>query len=87
MDVRGAGAGQRLFGDAPLGAPVDESEPSRRIADRDIVGDRQVRNERQLLEDADDAGAIGGGGRVEGDLAAVEHDASFVRLHDAGQDS
>ena len=76
MDVRGAGARERLLGDAPLRAPVDEAEPSRRIADRDIVGDRQVRNERQLLEDADDAGAIGGGGRVEGDIAAVEHDAS-----------
>ena len=64
VDVRRARARERLLGDAPLRAPVDQAEPARRIADRDVVGDRQVGNERQLLEDADDAGAIGGGGRV-----------------------
>ncbi len=52
---------------------------------RDVVGDREVGNERQLLEDADDAGAVGGGGRVEGDLRAVEHDAPGVGPDDAGQ--
>ncbi len=64
VDVRRAGALERLLGDAPLRAPVDQAEALRRIADGDVVGDREIGDERQLLEDADDAGAVGGGRRV-----------------------
>ena len=83
MDVGRAGALERLLGEAPLRAPVDEAEAARRIGDGDVVGDRQFGNERKLLEDADDAGAIGGGRRIEGDFRSVEHDASGVRRDDA----
>ena len=83
VDVRRAGALQRFLGDAPLRPPVDQSEPAGRVADGNIVGDREVGNERKLLEDADDAGAIGGGRQVEGNLVAIKHNASRVRLHDA----
>ena len=86
MDVGRSGALERLLGEAPLRAPVNHPEAARRIGDGDIVGDRKVGNERKLLENADDAGAIGGGGRIEGDFRAIEHDASGVRRYDAGQD-
>ena len=62
MDVRRAGARERLLGDAPLRAPVDQAEAQRRIADRDVVGDREVGDQRQFLEDADDAGALAAAG-------------------------
>ena len=81
-----AGACERFLGDPPLRPPVDQSELQRRIADGDVVGDREIGDERQFLEDADDAGANGGGGRIEGDLRAVENDASGVRPDDAGKD-
>ena len=86
MDVRRAGALERFLGEAPLRASVDHSEAPRRIGDRNVVGDRKVGNERQLLEDAHDPGAIGGGGRVETDLGPVEDDASGIRRHHARQD-
>ena len=70
MDVLGAGARQRLLGDAALRAAVDQAEAARRIADRDVVGDRQVGDQRQFLEDAGDAGRVGGGRRGERDRAA-----------------
>ena len=70
MDVLGAGARQRLLGDARA-APRRSIRPKRgrRIADDDVVGDRQVGDQRQFLEDADDAGLVGGGRRGEGHLA------------------
>ena len=58
MDVLGAGARQRCLGHAALRAPVDQAEAARRVADRDVVGDREVGDQRQLLEDADDAGRV-----------------------------
>ena len=86
MDVRRSGALERFLGEAPLRAPVDQPETARRIGDGDVVGDRKVGNERKLLEDADNAGAIGGGRRIEGDFRPVEHDAPCVRRYDARQD-
>ena len=46
---------------------VDQPEAARRVADRDVVGDREVGDQRQLLEDADDAGRVGRGRRRERD--------------------
>ena len=86
VNVGRAGARERFLCEAALGAPVDEPEPDRRTADGDVVGDRQVGNERQLLEDADDAGAVRGGGGVEGDVRPVKHDAAGVGPDDARQD-
>ena len=86
MDVGRSGARERILGEAPLRAPVDQPETARRIGDGDVVGDRKVGNERKLLEDADNAGAVGGGRRIESDFRPVEHDASGVRRDDAGQD-
>jgi hypothetical protein len=85
MNVGGAGPGERLLGDPPLRAPIDHSEAARRIADADVVGDRKIGNERQLLKDADDARAVGRAGRVESDLRAIQDDAAGVRLDDPGQ--
>ena len=65
MDVVAAGARERFLGDATLGPSVDQPEAFRRIADGDVVGDREVGDERQFLEDADDAGLVGCGGSGE----------------------
>ena len=86
MDVVGAGARERFLGNAALRAPVDQPEAARRIADRDVVGDRQVRDQRQLLEDAGDAGGLRVGGRRERDRRAVEQHAALVGRDDAGHD-
>ena len=54
---------------------VDQAEALRRVGDADVVGDRQVGHQRQLLEDADDAGRVGlGRGCAKRDRRAVEHD-------------
>ena len=86
MDVQRAGALERLLGEAPLRTPVDQPETTRWVGDRDVVRDRKVGNERKLLEDADNAGAVGGGWRIERDFRPVQHDASCVRRNDARQD-
>ncbi len=65
-------------------APVDQAEAARRVGDQDVVGHRQVRDQRQFLEHADDAGRIGGGGVGEAHRRAVERHGAGVGLHDAG---
>src|ERR1700677_2379774 len=86
MDFGRSGSLERLLGQATLRAPVDHPKATRRIRYGDVVGDGELENERKLLENADDAGAIGGGGGIEGDFRAVEHDATRVPRDDAGED-
>ena len=86
MDVVGAGARERLLGHAALRAAVDQAEAARRVADRDVVGDRQVGDQRQLLEDAGDAGRVGRRRRRERDRLAVEQHPALVGRDDAGHD-
>ena len=86
MDVFGAGARQRRLGDAALRALVDQAEAARRVGDADVVGHAQVRHQRQLLEDAGDAGVDGILRMREAPLVALQHDAALVGLHDAGHD-
>ena len=86
MDVVGAGARQRFLGHAALRAAVDQPEAARRIADRDVVGDREVGDQRQLLEDAGDAGRMGRGRRCKRDRLAVEQHAALVGRDDARHD-
>ena len=47
---------------------------------------RQMREQRELLEDAGDAGLGGGGGIAEPDGSALELHGAGVRLHDPGHD-
>ena len=86
MNVGRAGALERFLSEASLRAPVDQPEAARRIGDCDVIGDRKVGNERKLLEDADNAGAIGGGRRIEGDFGSVEENAAGIGRDYAGQD-
>ena len=86
MDVGRSGTRQRLLGDGALLLAVDHAEALRRVADDDIVGDRKVRDERQFLEDANDAGIVGSRRRSEGYLLAVEYHLALVRLDDARHD-
>ena len=86
VDVLGAGAGQRPLGEPPLRAPVDHAEPQGRMDERDVVGDREIGNQRQFLEDADDSGAARRRRRIERDRSAVEDDTAGVRRDDARQD-
>jgi hypothetical protein len=46
VDAFGPGTGQRVLGQAALGPPVDEPEAARRVADGDVVGHGQVRDQR-----------------------------------------
>ena len=62
VDVVAADARQRVLGDAALRPAVDHAEARGRVGDDDVVGHRQIGDQREFLEDADDAGGVGGGG-------------------------
>ena len=77
---------QRL-GRASRGAPVEDPEPPRRsVADEDVLGDRQVREEARLLVDDRDTERPGVGGPVDLRRLAIQKDRPAVGLVDAGQD-
>ena len=68
-------------------APGDRTEPTcRRVADTDVLRDRQVGEEAGLLVDDRDSHRSGVCWAVEGDDLAVEHHGPGVRLMDPGQD-
>src|SRR5262249_47734435 len=69
-----------------LRALVDQPETARRIGNADIVRDRQVGKQRQLLEDAHDPGAVGRERVREARLGPVIADRALVGLDDAGDD-
>ncbi len=86
VDVLRTGPRQRFGGDAALGAAVDESPFARRVDDADIVGDAQMRHQRQFLEDRGDAGGGGIARMREPRLAAVEDHLPLIRLNNPGED-
>ena len=55
-------------------------------ADEDVLGDRQIREQRGLLEDDGDAGRVRLRGRVEDDLLAVDQHPPAVGPVHAGED-
>ena len=59
VDVFCAGAGQCLKRQFALGLAVDQPIARRRICRNDVVGHSEIGNERQFLEDADNAMGIG----------------------------
>src|SRR5882724_2174529 len=71
---------------AALGGAIDQAEAARRVGDGDIVGHRQVGQQRQFLEDADDALARRLGRRCEAHRALLEEHFAGARLDDAGND-
>ncbi len=86
MNVGGAGAIERFFGDLPLGAPVDHAEAARWIADDDIVGNRESR----------ESATVPGRPRLsplhllplamEGHVLAAEEHSPFIGCGDPGHD-
>ena len=67
--------------------PVDPAAAAERLAaHEDVLGDRQVREQRRLLVDHRDAGRLGRGGRAEVDVLAVEAEHAPVALVHAGDD-
>ena len=72
---------------APHAPPVDAPAAAQRLrADEDVLRDRQVGEERGLLEDDGDAGCVRLRGRVEDDLDAVQQHAAAVGPVHAGED-
>ena len=57
---------------------VDDAEPRRRIGDKDILRDRQQRNQRELLMNDDDAERLGIIDVAELSLLAVIDDAAVI---------
>ena len=64
---------------AAHGAPVDAAEAAGLAAEHDVLGDREVRQEVDLLVDGADAGGLRRGGAGERHGLAVEHDACRSR--------
>ena len=83
MNVRRAGPRERFERDLALGLAVDQAEALGGRTDDDIVGDREIGDQRQFLKNADDSGLIGGGGGSEFHLTPVERHRPFVRGDDA----
>jgi hypothetical protein len=63
--VRSGISDSSWFGAAPLGAPVNQPQPTRWLGRADVLGDGKIRDWRQFLKDGDDAGADGIGGAGE----------------------
>ena len=70
-------------GQAP---PAHEQLRAGFASDEDVLGDRHVRGERELLIDRDDAGALGVVGRREGDRLAEQLDLPRIGAVRARQD-
>ena len=75
---------QGCLGDAAHLLAVDHAEPLGGAAQRDVLGDAELRHQVQLLVDGGDAVALGGLDVGELDGLAVDEDAAGVRLVDAG---
>ncbi len=58
--------------------PVDDAVPRRLVAQKHIFGDRELRRERKLLVDDDDADMLAVGDPVETALFALIEDLAFV---------
>jgi hypothetical protein len=63
-------------------APVDDSEPTGQLPQEQVLGDAELRNERQLLVDRCDAPSLGVGGGRDARERTVDADLSGVGLHD-----
>ncbi len=84
---RHAEAAEQLARPGAHRGPVDEPEAATRLpADEDVLGDREVREERRLLVDDRDAGGLTVGRAPEGDLVPVDDEASRVGVVHAGED-
>ncbi len=67
--------------------PVDPAGAAERLAaHEDVLGDRQVGEQRRLLVDHRDAGRLGLGGRAEVDVVTLEPERAAVALVDARHD-
>ena len=86
IDVLAADTGKQGLGAPALAAPVDEAPLSGGLRDEDVVRDREVGNERELLKDADDTLPHGLRRRGEADLLAGEPHGAGVGPDDAGRD-
>ena len=79
--------GEERLGLGVHGAAVDAVCPAERLAaHEDVLGDREVREQRGLLVDHGDAGVLGLGGAVEVDLLVTEQELAGVAAVDAGDD-
>src|SRR5664280_265243 len=71
--------GHQRLGALPGRQPVDAAASSHLVAKEDVLGDGQLGDERQLLVDDDDAGALAVAGVRELGWVALEEDLSLVR--------
>jgi hypothetical protein len=76
-------AREELGGAAPHRAPVDRTEAAGLAAEHDVLGDREVGEEVDLLVHGRDARRLRLGGAAEGDLLAGERDGAGVDEVDA----
>ncbi len=78
---------EQLPGAAPSPGPVDAPPGASGLeAERDVLGDGQVREERRLLVDGGDPERAGDAWRVVGDRSSAQKQLSGVGLHGAGHD-
>ncbi len=79
--------GEQRLGFRPHRPPVDPAAAAmRRVAEEDVLGDGEFREQQQLLVNGRDPGALGVLRRGETHGAPVDQDLAAVRLIDAGDD-
>ncbi len=86
--VTQADAGEQVLGTQLRGGPVDGAEAAGLVAEEQVLGDRELRDQRELLVDDHDAGLLGLLDVREADFLALEDDLAgvgAVRV-DAGED-
>ena len=77
---------QRLLGQFALLDAVNHAKPRGRIANDDVVGNAQIRNERKFLEDADNPRLVGSSRCCKGNGFSINFHASFIRRNHARHD-
>ena len=86
MNVLAAGARQCGLGQSALRLAIDQAEAAGRIRDDNVIRDGEIGDQRQFLEDADDARRIGRGGIGKDYLASLQQHAPLVGGDHAGHD-
>ena len=69
---------QRLGASAKDCVPVDDAELGRLVAEKDVLGDREQRHQRQLLMNDDDADVFAVGDAGEAARLALVDDVAFI---------
>ena len=86
VDILAADAGEQFLRPPALCPAIDQAEAARRARQGDVVSHCELGHQRELLKDANDAGAVRRRRVGKRDRHALEGHVALIRLHDACHD-